>query len=181
MRRDDPPAPYAARFRNTPYDGEIAYVDACVGRLVAHLEQAGVLDRTLVVVAADHGEGLGDHGEREHGIFLYDSVLRIPVIMRLPGHERAGTVVRQQVRAIDIAPTIAAIAGAAPLSKADGESLLPLMRGAGQPAEPPPSYAETYYGKLHFGWSELRSVRIGDWKYIDAPRPELYHSQERSA
>src|SRR5260370_703178 len=168
----DPPPPFRARFAAAPYDGEIAYVDSCVARLLASLEQAGQLERTLVAVIADHGEGLGDHGEAEHGLFLYESVLHVPWIMRLPGHDAAGTLVRTQVRAIDVMPTLASIAGLAP-PKADGQSVVPFIRGA-SPRDPAPSYAETFYPKWHFGWSELKSIRVGDWKYIDAPKPELY-------
>jgi arylsulfatase A-like enzyme/Tfp pilus assembly protein PilF len=166
------PPPFRARFQASPYDGEVAYVDSCIAKLVAALEQSGQLDRTLVVVVADHGEGLGDHGEAEHGLFLYDTVLRVPWIMRLPARDAAGAVVKTQVRTIDVAPTIAAVAGLS-LPKVDGESVVPLVRG-GAPREPAPSYAETFYPKWHFGWSELKSMRVGDWKYIDAPTPELY-------
>jgi Tfp pilus assembly protein PilF len=171
----DAPAPFRTRFQASPYDGEVAYVDSCIARLVAALEQSGQLDRTLVSVVADHGEGLGDHGEAEHGLFLYESVLHVPWIMRLPGEWRrtaAGTIVRSQVRTIDVAPTIAAIAGQA-MPKVDGESVVPLIRG-GAPRDPAPSYAETFYPRWHFGWSELKSMRVGEWKYIDAPKPELY-------
>jgi arylsulfatase A-like enzyme/Tfp pilus assembly protein PilF len=168
----DPPAPFRARFRASPYDGEIAYVDSCIARLVAALEAAGQLDRTLVAVIADHGEGLGDHGEAEHGLFLYDSVLHVPWIMRMPGHSAAGTVVKRQVRAIDALPTIASLAGLT-TPRVDGENVAPLL-GSAAPPDPPPSYAETYYPRWHYGWSELKSMRVGDWKYIDAPRPELY-------
>jgi arylsulfatase A-like enzyme/Tfp pilus assembly protein PilF len=183
----DPPAPFRARFRGSPYDGDIAYVDSCIARLVGALEAAGQLDRTLVVVIADHGEGLGDHGEAEHGLFLYDSVLHVPWIMRLPRNGVsstsnpsiltgasgfAGSVIKRQVRTIDVMPTIAALAGLT-TPKVDGENVAPLF-GGGAPSDPPPSYAETYYPKWHYGWSEFKSVRVGDWKYIDAPKPELY-------
>jgi arylsulfatase A-like enzyme/Tfp pilus assembly protein PilF len=173
------PPPFRARFQASPYDGEVAYVDSCIARLVAALEQSGQLDRTLVAVVADHGEGLGDHGEAEHGLFLYESVLHVPWIMRLPGRDAAGTVVKPQVRTIDVAPTIAAVAGQA-MTKVDGESVVPLIRGT-VPRDPAPSYAETFYPKWHFGWSELKSMRVGDWKYIDAPKPELYDMRADTA
>lgn len=168
----EPPPPFAARFKASPYDGEIAYVDACIGRLVAALERGGHLDRTLVAVVADHGESLGEHGEQEHGVLLYDSVLRIPWIMRLPGKAHAGVSVGKQVRAIDVLPTLAAIAGS-PISGVDGESAVPLIEGKPR-RDPPSSYAETYYPKWHYGWSELKSIRGDHWKYIDAPVPEAY-------
>jgi arylsulfatase A-like enzyme/Tfp pilus assembly protein PilF len=167
---DVPPA-----YRGFPsaYDAAIAYVDACVGRIVAALEQSGRLDRTIVAVIADHGEGLGEHGEQEHGLLLYDSVLHVPWILRLPGKAHAGTVVGAQARSIDVLPTIAALAGVPLTGHIDGESLASSIDGRTR-REAPPSYAETYYPKLHFGLSELASIRVGDWKYIDAPRPELY-------
>ncbi len=167
-----PPA-YAARFRGSPYDAAIAYVDECIGRLVAELEKTGRLDRTIVSVVADHGESLGDHGEREHGVFLYDATLHVPWILRLPGKAHAGTVVATQVRAIDVSPTIEQLAGVPVAEGIDGESVVPAIEGR-EPRDPPPSYAETFYPRLHFGLSDLRSVRVGDWKYIDAPHPELY-------
>lgn len=168
----EPPPPFRARFAASPYDGEIAYVDACIAKLVAMLEQTGQLDRTAIAVVADHGEGLGDHGEAEHGLFLYDAVLHIPWILRLPGRDAAGTVVKTQVRGIDVAPTLASLAAVA-IPNVDGQNVMPFVRGPA-PRDPAPSYAETYYPRWHFGWSELKSVRVGDWKYIDAPRPELY-------
>ena len=112
-RRTSAPAPFDARFKASPYDGEIAYVDACIGRLIAALERSGRLDRTIVAVVADHGESLGEHGEQEHGMFLYEGALRIPWIMRLPGRAHAGRTVAEQVRAIDVLPTLAALAGVA--------------------------------------------------------------------
>ena len=168
----DPPAPYASRFKASPYDGEIAYVDACIGRLVTALERSGRLDRTLVAIVADHGESLGEHGEQEHGMFLYDGVLRIPWIMRLPGHAHAGAIVTEQVRAIDVLPTLAAIAGF-PTGPVDGESVAGLVEGHAR-REAPSSYAETYYPKWHYGWSELKAVRGDRWKFIDAPKQEVY-------
>ncbi len=105
------PAPYRSRFASLPYDAAVSYVDACVGRIVAALEQSGHLDRTIIAVVADHGESLGEHGEKEHGLFLYDAVLHVPWIIRLPGRQHAGTVVATQVRSIDVLPTLAELAG----------------------------------------------------------------------
>jgi choline-sulfatase len=167
------PPPFGTRFRAAPYDGAIAYVDAQVGRLIAALEQSGALDRTLVSVAADHGEGLGEHGEDEHGFFLYESTLHVPWILRLPNHQHAGAVVADQVRAIDVAPTLLALAGLPRTDGLDGENVAPLLQ-ARRSGDAPPSYAETYYASLHFGWSPLSSLRDGTWKYVDAPTPELY-------
>lgn len=168
----DAPPPFRERFVGSPYDGEVAYVDSCIGKLVDALGKSGQLDRTIVAVIADHGEGLGDHGETEHGLFLYESVLHVPWVMRLPAHTAAGTVVTTQVRTIDVMPTVAAIAGLTP-PPVDGQNVAKFF-GSAAPRDPEPSYAETFYPKWHFGWSELKSVRVGDWKYIDAPKPELY-------
>ena len=137
----EPPAPFDARFAASPYDGEIAYVDACIGRLIAALERSGRLDRTLIAVVSDHGESLGEHGEQEHGMFLYEGALSIPWILRLPGRAHAGRTVAEQVRAIDVLPTVAALAGVA-APRGDGESVAAVIEGKPR-REPPPSYAET--------------------------------------
>lgn len=168
-----PPPPFDRTFKDHPYDGEIAGVDQAIGSVIAVLEQRGLLENTLVVAIGDHGEGLGEHGEDAHGVFLYDSVLRIPWVMRLPGKERAGTVIGEQVRAVDLMPTVLDALQVAVPKALDGEDLLGVIRGRSR-QDVPPAYAETYYPKLHYGWSELRAVRVGDWKFIEAPRPELY-------
>jgi choline-sulfatase len=168
-----PPPPFKTRFRGHPYDGEVAFVDSQIGRLVSTLQGKGWLERTVVVAIADHGEGLGEHDEDNHGMFLYDTVLRVPWIMRLPSHARAGQVVTEQVRAIDLAPTLLDLLAVPKSGTLDGESLVALIQGSAR-KEVPPSFAETYYPRFHFGWSELKSLRTGDFKYIDAPHPELY-------
>ncbi|MGB2716448.1 MAG: sulfatase-like hydrolase/transferase [Vicinamibacterales bacterium] len=171
----DAPAKYVAASGGRPYDAEVSYVDAEVGNLLASIDRS----RTLVIVTADHGEALGDHGEPDHGFFLYDATLHVPLIVAGtglgPGHSQpvARRVVTEQVRSVDIAPTIAEIVGIAPDSSTDGESLLPLLEGRVR-REVPVSLAESWYPRLHFGWSELRSARVGEWKYIAAPKPELY-------
>jgi arylsulfatase A-like enzyme/Tfp pilus assembly protein PilF len=166
-----PPAPYAARFAKAPYDGEIAYVDASIGRLLEALRTSGRLDNAVVTAIGDHGESLGEHGEDEHGFFLYDAVLRIPWILRAPGV--APAVVREQVRAVDLVPTMMELLGVRAPGDLDGESVVPVIGGTPR-RNVPLSYAESFFPRLHFGWSELRAVRDGEWKYIDAPRPELY-------
>ena len=167
------PAPFSGKFSGRPYDGEIAYVDSEIGRLLSALKQAGYAENTIVVAIADHGEGLGDHNEDEHGIFLYEAVARIPFIVRMPKAERAGTVVAEQVRAIDLMPTLLDLTGSRGAGKVDGESLAGLIRGNPR-RDPPGAYLETWYPQLHFGWSRLRALRVGEWKYVDAPKPELY-------
>src|SRR5918993_907982 len=166
----EPPARHAAAAPGRPYDGEIGYVDAELGRLLAGVDPA----RTLIVVTADHGEALGDHGEPDHGFFLHDSTLRVPLIFS--GAARTGRipprVIPEQVRAVDITPTIADLVGVPP-APSDGVSLRPLLEGAAR-RDVPVSLAESWYPRLHFGWSELMSARVGEWKYVAAPKPELY-------
>ena len=168
-----PPEPYRATFRASPYDGEIAYVDSAVGKLIGALERKGVLERTLVVAIGDHGESLGDHGEAQHGLFLYDSVLHVPWLMRLPGRQRAGSVVNEQVRSVDLLPTVLELLAVRAPRALDGMSVVGPMRGQAR-RNVPPAYAETFYGKLHHGLSETYALRVGEWKLIDAPKPELY-------
>jgi arylsulfatase A-like enzyme/Tfp pilus assembly protein PilF len=174
----DPHAPYEApgpwrqRFAKSPYDGEVAYADAEVGRLVGWLDSAGLRARTLVVVTSDHGEGLGEHGEDEHMFFVYDSTLRVPLVLSWPGHLPAGARASGQFRSVDLLATVLELVGVkAPAPS--GVSRAAALR-AGARIEGSDSYAETLYSQLHFGYAPLRALRGGGWKYIEAPRPELY-------
>jgi choline-sulfatase len=167
-----PPPQYLRRFARSPYDGEIAYVDTWLGRLFEALRTTDRYDGSVVSVIADHGESLGEHGEDEHGFFIYDAVLRIPWILKLPA-AKSPVVVREQTRAVDLVPTVLDLLGVRAPEELDGESLVPVIEGKAR-ATVPASYAESLYPRLHFGWSELRAVRDGEWKFIDAPRPELY-------
>jgi arylsulfatase A-like enzyme/Tfp pilus assembly protein PilF len=167
----DPPRAFASRFPSRPYEGEIATSDWSAGEVLAAVP-APVRARTFVIATSDHGESLGDHGEAEHGMLLYDSTLHVPLIIAGP-ELPAALRVAQQVRLVDVAPTILELLHVPREAGMDGTSFMNLVRGTTTTAVPS-SYAETAYGYLHFGWSELRSVRDGDWKYIDAPRPELY-------
>ena len=167
----DPHAPYEGS-----YDEEIARVDLEVGRLLDALRARGSLDDTLIMVIADHGEGLGDHGEDEHGVFLYDSVLHVPWIAR-GGGVKAGTVIDPQVRGVDLFPTVLDALGIAVPAGLDGVSAWPLLKGETR-REEAALYAESYYPKLHWGWSELRAIRADGWKAIDAPKPELYNLRD---
>ena len=165
-----PPSPFREQFAGRPYDGEIAFDDALVGAL---LQRAGFGSATtMVVVAGDHGESLGDHGESTHGLFVYEAALRVPLIMAGPG--LAASVVSEPVRLIDVAPTILDIAGLGALPNADGRSLRALMTNGGAGEEAPPVYAETYFPQFFMGWSPLRTIQTGRWKFIEAPEPELY-------
>ncbi len=165
-----PPPPYRERFADRPYDGEVAYADALVGRLLDRLRARGLLDRAIVAVTSDHGEGLGDHGEQEHGFFLYREAVRVPLVLRLPGGARGGTRVRGAVAQVDLPATLLDLVSV-PADGMDGVSLRPAFggRGPGRPV-----YSETFLPRYHFGWSELLSATDDRYRYIRAPRPELY-------
>jgi len=171
----EPHTPYAPpeRFRGgDPYDGEVSYADELVGRL---LERLKARERLIVAVTADHGEGLGDHGEAEHGIFLYREAVRVPLLLRLPRDAGAGTRIAAPVAQVDIPATLLDFAGVA-ADGLDGVSLLPALAGGAMPARR--VYSETFYPRYHFGWSELRSVTEERYRFIRAPRPELYDRQD---
>ncbi|HEY2945346.1 MAG TPA: sulfatase-like hydrolase/transferase, partial [Vicinamibacteria bacterium] len=176
----DPHAPYepppAFANKQRPYDGEVAYADAQLGRLLAWLDQSGQRARTLVVVTSDHGEGLGDHGEDEHMFFVYDSTLRVPLVFSWPGRLPATARVTGQFRSIDLMPTVLELAGVVspPVS---GTSRAAALRPGGRIPDDE-SYAESLYGQIHFGYAPLRALRAEGWKYIEAPRAELYRLSE---
>jgi choline-sulfatase len=167
-----PPGEFATKYAGRPYDGEVAWCDELVGRLVAALRETGILESTLVIVTSDHGEALGDHGEDVHGYFVYEATLRVPLVVRGPGVKPA-TRVDGVARIIDLFPTILDLTGlGAGLQPTSGRTLAPALRGERMTDEP--SFAESLVPLLHYGWSDLRAVRDGRWKYILAPRPELY-------
>lgn len=168
-----PPEPYRSRYADRPYDGEIAYADSIVGQAVQYLDSHHVLDQTLVVFLSDHGEGLGDHGEDEHGLLAYDSTLHVPWIIRLPGRDRAGVVIDRAVSLVDVAPTVLGLLGISASQALDGVNLSPIIRGDGT-VSGKELYAETYFPRLRFNWSELVTIRDNQYKLIRAPRPELY-------
>ncbi len=170
----EPPEPYASRYAGRPYDGEVAWSDELVGRLDAALERLGLRKDTLLVVTSDHGEGLGEHGEETHGYFVYESTLRVPLLVRGPGIPRAARVTTT-FRSVDLFPTLLELVGLAPPigARLSGRSLASALRGG--PAPPAETtYAESLTPLLHYGWSDLRALREGRFKYIQAPRPELY-------
>ena len=164
----EPPAEIARRIPD-PYDGEIAAADRSVGNLLASLDRLGLYDRALIVLLSDHGEGLGDHGEEEHGLLLYRESIQVPLIVKLPGQARAGERVARTVALIDLVPTLIAIAGLDPDPALPGRSLL-----ATHALAPRPVYSETWSTYIQFGWSELLSAIDGRYHYIEAPEPELY-------
>jgi arylsulfatase A-like enzyme/Tfp pilus assembly protein PilF len=167
------PEPFRSEYRGHPYRGAIAFTDAQVGRVFDFLEARGLSENTVVIVTADHGEGLGEHGEETHGFFVYESSMRVPLIVRAPGRGLTPRRVSQPVRTVDIMPTVLDLLGMAPGQPVEGVSLLPLMSGeTGELALE--GYGEAMYPLHHYGWSALTAIRSDRYKLIDAPRPELY-------
>ena len=167
----EPPPPFSQTYRDRLYDGEIAYADSVLAGLVAYLKKTGRYDNALIVVVGDHGEGLGEHHEDTHGIFLYDSTTHVPLIIKMPGGGNPGKIVDAQVRTTDILPTVTGLVGVAPPEVLDGESLQSYLTGA--ESKDRTAIGETDY-PLRFGWAPLRSVRAQGFKFIEAPQPELY-------
>jgi arylsulfatase A-like enzyme/Flp pilus assembly protein TadD len=182
----DPPEPYKSRYASAPYDGEIAYVDAAVGKFISWLRLRGLFDDSLIAVMADHGEALGEHGETTHGIFLYDETIRVPLLFKLPKGRFSGARIDTRARLVDVLPTILQAVNIPVPPAVQGESLLSLIKPAatGHPKTLPskpsgapldrPAYAESDYPHRTFGWSSLRSLRTGKYLFIEAPRKELY-------
>jgi arylsulfatase A-like enzyme/parvulin-like peptidyl-prolyl isomerase len=171
-----PPQPFAGRFAGRLYDGEVAYADSQVERLLAWLDSSGLRRNTLVVVTSDHGEGLGEHGEEEHGLLVYDSTLRVPLVLSWAGHLPAGARTRGQFRSVDLLPTLLELLGVPAIRTSGTSRAEVLAHGSRIPDNE--SYAESLYGAVHFGWARLRALRSQGWKYIEAPRPELYRLLE---
>ena len=191
----DPPPPYNREYAGRLYDGEIAYADSALGHFVAFLKKQSIYDHSVIIVVGDHGEGLGEHGERTHGIFLYDATTHVPLILKLPrplsaGNARptepSGLVLAAQVRTLDIFPTVLELEGIESPDHLDGASLRPLWSSPETPvahhdaaADKTPrspervAFGETDY-PVRFGWAPLKSVRAGGVKYVEAPRPEFY-------
>jgi len=180
----DPPEPFKSRYAAAPYDGEIAYVDSVVGKLLGQLRTREVYDHSLIAVMSDHGEALGEHGESSHGVFLYDETIHVPLLFKLPGERSAGRRIESRVRLVDVLPTMLEVAGVPVPKDVQGESLLALMKaasavatavGRGSTASADrPSYAESDYPHRTFGWSSLRALRTGKYLFIDAPHQEVY-------
>src|SRR6059058_3162124 len=171
----EPPPPYSQTYKDRLYDGEIAYADSVLGNFVAYLKKLGRYENSVIVVVGDHGEGLGEHHEDTHGIFLYDSTTHVPLIVKLPSWSNAAKVVDAQVRTTDILPTVLDLLHASAPVKLDGESLKPYFGGAESASRT--AFGETDY-PLRFGWAPLRSVRTDGFKFIEAPKPELYDLQK---
>src|SRR5436853_1598931 len=167
-----PPAPYSEEYRDRPYDGEIAFADAQVGRLIEFLKNKGLYQNTLIILSGDHGESLGEHGVKTHGFFIYNATLHVPLIIHLPGDMHARTVANL-VNLADLMPTVLAALNIQIPAQVQGQSLLPLMSPKKEDTARS-LYAETFLPRLHFNWSELRGVETETYHFIDAPKPELY-------
>lgn len=168
----DPPPPFDHDPRH-PYRGEVEYTDHAVGQLLTFLAKEGLLDRCLIVVAGDHGESLGEHGEHEHGFFVYDATTRVPLIARAP-FPLPITRWHGLVELVDVAPTILDAVGAPIPSSYQGRSLMDVMSG-GTTGDGATAYTETYYPRTHYGWSDLKALYRGELKLVAAPREELYN------
>ncbi|MBV8203388.1 MAG: sulfatase-like hydrolase/transferase [Acidobacteria bacterium] len=187
-----PPEPFASRYRESPYDGEIADADAVVGGFLGELRRLGIYDRAVVALLSDHGEGLGEHGELQHGMFLYRETLQVPLLLKLPGSRLGGGSVPAPAQLIDVAPTLLRLAGRPVPAGLSGENLLDLARSQAAGATPSadaadaahaqgadlaggrPIYSETLGPRLHYGYSELTSLIEGRLHLADGPEPELY-------
>jgi len=170
----DAHTPYVAQpRRGASYQDEIAFIDSQIGRLLVFLEERHLRDRTLLVIVGDHGESLGEHGERTHGLFVYEAVTRVPFIVSAPSTRLRGRRVADVVRSVDVMPTVLDLLQIPIPSNVYGVSLRAQM--AGTPVAPQlDAYSETIYPHEHYGWSPLRAYRAGRFKLIEAPRPELY-------
>jgi arylsulfatase A-like enzyme/cytochrome c-type biogenesis protein CcmH/NrfG len=167
----EPPPPYSEKYKDHLYDGEIAYADSALGHLIANLKKAGAYQNAIIIVVGDHGEGLGEHGEDTHGLFLYDSTLHVPLILKMLGGAHGGEVIDNQVRTTDILPTVLSLTNVSAPSELSGESLVPLVNKQSEAEHV--LFSETDY-PLRFGWAPIHALRAENMKLIQAPRPELY-------
>lgn len=168
------PEPFASQYRSLPYDGEIAFADAQVGRLLSSPEAHSISQNSIIVLASDHGESLGEHGEKKHGYFIYNSTLHVPLLIKVPGV--APRVIKDDVSLVDVMPTVLQALRIPIPPTVQGRSLLSAMRGSSGAAASN-LYSETYLPLLHFRWSQLRGLEWRGLKYIEAPQPELYDTR----
>ncbi len=168
-----PPPEFAGRYED-PYDGEVAAADHVVGDLLGRLEELGLYDDALLILLSDHGEGLMDHGEMDHLVLIYREVLQVPLIVKLPGGERAGERVGGNVQLLDVAPTVYSLLDLEKPAGLTGADLFDLPP-AGEPRR---IFSESVYPRIHFGWSDLASIVEGDLHFIDSPDPELFWLSE---
>jgi len=173
----EPPARFAVQYPRDMYFAEIAYFDEQFGRLINLLRELGVAEDTFVVLISDHGEGRGQHSEYTHSSFLYDTTLHVPLIMWAPSRLPTNVVIESQVRSVDVAPTILDFVGLDPTPQMQGTSLLPLIENPSMPIQLA-AYSDTIVPRNMHDYSHLRSLRTDDWKFILAPKPELYNVSE---
>jgi len=170
----EPPPGFRAAFANRLYDGEIAWMDVQLKRLIDLLRTQGLIDKTVIVAMADHGESLGEHGEATHGVFVYDSTIKVPLIMRYPPLILPGAKFTGVVSDVDLAPTLLELMGLPPLATVQGESCVARLAGRDAP-ERDAVYAESFFGAMAYGWAPIRALRSSDEKFVDAPQVELYN------
>src|SRR6266566_4305803 len=173
-----PPPPYSEQYKDRLYDGEIAFADAQVGRLIEFLKNKGLYRNTLIVLGGDHGESLGEHGENTHGFFIYNATLHVPLIFHLPGGVHTKTVANL-VNLADLMPTVLAALNIQIPEQVQGQNLLSIISPKKED-NARSLYAETFLQRLHFNWSELRGVETETYHFIDAPKPELYDLRKDS-
>lgn len=169
-----PPPPFNELYAHDLYQGEIAFVDHCFGTVMREIEAMGEADRTIVVVVGDHGEGRGEHDEDSHSMLVYNSTLRVPMIIAVPDGSGAGLRIDERVGIVDILPTLLDLLDLPTPDGVQGRSLAPVMRDPSIGTGDHLYYAETLSPRLSHGWGELRALFFGNLKYIHGPRPELY-------
>lgn len=169
--------PYKTQYKDHPYDGEIAFADEQVGRITQFLKQKNLYSKTLIVLCADHGESLGEHGEKSHGFFIYNATLHVPLIFHLPGAQQRPRVITGLANLADLMPTVLDALGVAAPADVQGEDLLPVLEGKRQP-QPRNLYSESFLARLHFNWSQLRGIETERYQFIEAPKAELYDLTE---
>jgi choline-sulfatase len=170
----EPPPPFSEKYAKHLYDGEIAYADSQLGHFIDTLKKAGVYQKSIIIIVGDHGEGLGEHGEDTHGLFLYDSTLHVPLIVKLPAEAHHGEVVDKLVRTTDILPTVLALTNTPAPPELNGASLVPLINSENDPSRE--LLGETDY-PLRWGWAPIKALREQQAKFIEAPKPEFYDLQ----
>ncbi len=171
-----PPEPERSRYADHPYDGEVAHADRCLGELLAGWARAGHGEALLVAVTADHGESLGEHGEPSHSLFVYEATQRVSLVIAGPGVEAGRR--EAVVGLVDLAPTLASLAGLPPWGAAEGADLGPWVRGEGAPPPERPFWVESMVPRENYGWHALTGVRLGRWKLVVGVEPELYDLRE---
>jgi arylsulfatase A-like enzyme/tetratricopeptide (TPR) repeat protein len=166
----NPPEPFKTEYASSLYDGEIAYMDENIGKVLRKLEELKLSEKTIIIVAGDHGESLGEHQEITHAMFVYNTTQHVPLLLHVPGGSKQR--VPQVVRLIDIAPTVSDLVGVPFQQPLQGASLLPLINGTEKLDRP--AYSESLYAELHYGWSPVVGITTKQYKFINTPKPELY-------